>query len=145
LNSTQIILEFLAFLAEVEGMFRQVHLFAEKIPAFRSVCTMVIPSKAEPSEYADHGVIISIALDAELRKPIDSDKKSLGISLLLRHTRGVWLAEADVGWSGQNIGWDSFDSKEAQAKSIDEIVSMTPSLVDWLDMRFREEVGKFPK
>ena len=145
MNSTQIILEFLAFLAEVEGMFRKVHLFAEKNRAFRSVCTMVIPSKAEPSEYADNGVIISIALDAELRKPIDSDKKSLGISLLLRHTRGAWLAEAEVGWSGEQIGWDSFDSKEAQAKSIDEIVGMTPSLVDWLETRFREEVAKLSK
>lgn len=145
MNSTEIVLQFLAFLAQVRAAFRQVHLFAEKSPALRTVSTAVIPVEVKPSDYADKGVTICVALDAELRKPIDSERKSLGISLLLRHTRGMWLAEAEIGWTGKKIGWNSFDSKEAQGKSIDEIMNTIPPMVEWMDRRFKEEVARLPK
>lgn len=61
MNSNEIILKFVAFLAHVRAMFRQFHLFAEKSPALHSVSTMVIPFKGDPSDYADDGVTISIA------------------------------------------------------------------------------------
>ena len=145
MNATEIILKFLTFLSQVRAMFRQVHLFAEQNPALREVSTMVIPFKGKPSDYADEGVTISIALNAELCKPINSERKAIGISLLLRHAGGEWLAEAEVGWTGENVGWDPFDSKEARAESIEEIISLVPSLVEWMDARFREEVAKLLK
>jgi hypothetical protein len=125
-------------------MFRQVHLFAEKNPALNSVSTMVIPFKGGQSDYADDGVTISVALNAELRKPAASEKKAIGMSLLLRCTGGRWHVESEVGWTGEKVGWDPFDSKEAQADSIEEIICMTPPLVEWAATRFREEVAKLP-
>ena len=145
MNSTGIILRFLAFLAEVRSMFRQVHLFAEKSNAFRAVSTDVIPFRGEESDYAQDGVTISIALNAELRAPIDSEKKALGFSLLLRHVQTGWIAEAEIGWSGEMVGWDSFDSREAKAASIEEVVGMVSPLVEWMGARFREEVAKLPQ
>lgn len=145
MNSTETILRFLSFLSEVEAMFRQVHLDAEKNHALRDVSTMVIPFKCEVSDYADHGVTISVALNAELRYPVDSDKKAIGMALLLRHAGGRWIAEAEVGWTGKNIGWDPFDSREAQEAAIEEMMNAVPPLVEWMGMRFREEVAKLPK
>jgi hypothetical protein len=145
MNSTELILKFLTFLARVRAMFRQVHLFAENSPALHTVSTMVIPFKGEPSDYADDGVTISIALNAELRKPVDSEKKAIGMSLLLRHSGGRWHAESEVGWTGEKIGWDPFDSKEVRAISIEEITNQIPPLVEWAGMRFREEVAKLPE
>src|SRR5262249_43887628 len=63
-----IVLGFIAFLARMRAMFREVRLFAENVPTLHSISTSVIPSRAEPSDYADDGVIISIALNAELVK-----------------------------------------------------------------------------
>jgi len=145
MNSTEIVLKFLAFLAQVRTMFRQVHLFAEKIPALQTVSTTVIPFESQQSDYADAGVTISVALNAEVRVPVDSEKKALGMCLLLRHTGGLWLAEAEVGWTGEKVGWDPFDSKEARATSVEEIICIVPPLVEWMEMRFREEVAKLPK
>src|SRR5262245_17836738 len=122
------ILGFIAFLARMCAMFRKVALFAENVPILHSISTSVIPSKAEPSDYAVDGVIISIALNAELVKPLDADRQAIGMSLLLRHTGGFWLAEAEVGWSGQSIGWDDFDSREIQCPSIEEIIQAVPPL-----------------
>jgi hypothetical protein len=142
MSSTDIILKFLAFLSQVRAMFRQVHLFAEQNSAVRSVSTSVIPFKGEPSAYADDGVTISIALNAELHKPNSPERKAMGVSLLLRHVRETWIAEAEIGWSGERIGWDSFDCKEAQAESVEEITNVVIPLVEWLDVRFREELSK---
>ncbi|MES2570129.1 MAG: hypothetical protein V4710_08745 [Verrucomicrobiota bacterium] len=145
MNSTERILNFLTFLAEVRAMFRQVHLFAENNPALHAVSTMVIPFKGEPSDYADDGVTLSIALNAELRKPSGSEKKAIGMSILLRHAGGRWHAECGVGWTGEQVGWDPVDSKEVQAVSIDEISSQVPPLVEWAGIRFREELAKLPE
>jgi hypothetical protein len=142
MNSNEIILKFVAFLAHVRAMFRQFHLFAEKSPVLHSVSTMVIPFKGDPSDYADDGVTVSIALNAEVRKVTDSEKKAVGMSLLLRHSGGLWIAEAEVGWTGEKVGWDPFASKEVQATSIEEIMNKIPSLVEWMGVRFRDEVEK---
>jgi len=145
MNSTELILKFLTFLAEVRAMFRQVHLFAENSPALHAVTTMVIPFKTEPSDYADDGVTISIASNAELRRPADSEKKAIGMSLLLRHTGGGWHAEIEVGWTGEKVGWDPFDSKEVRAVSIEEIITLIPPLIERAETRFRAEVAKLPE
>jgi hypothetical protein len=145
MNSTDtIILKFTAFLAQVSAAFNKVAILAEQNPALHTVTTRVIPFKVEPSDYADDGVTISVALNAEVRKPADSEKKAMGMSLLLRRAGGVWFAEAEVGWTGEKVGWDPFDSKEAQATSIEAIISKAPALVDWMGMRFREEASKLP-
>jgi hypothetical protein len=144
MNSTDTILEFLIFLADVQTIFRQVQLSVEKSPALQDVSTFVIPSKGDPSPYAQGGVLISIALNAELRKPLNADRKAIGMSLLLRHTGGSWLAEAEVGWSGESIGWDQFDARDDSAVSVEEIMTKAKTLVVWMGTRFKEEVAKLP-
>jgi hypothetical protein len=145
MNSTEVILRFIGFLAQVSTSFNRVAEFAEKQKTLHSVTTKVSPFKAKPSEYADAGVSIAVFLNAELRKPIDSERKAIGMSLLLRHTTGKWLAEAEVGWTGEKVGWDQFDSKEAQASTINEVMNKVPPLVEWTEARFREEVAKLPE
>jgi hypothetical protein len=144
-NSTETVLQFIAFLAQVRAMFRQVHLLAEKDPLLRSVSTSVIPFKTEPSDYADTGVIITLALNAELTMPADSERKALGMSLLLRHSNGLWVAESEVGWTGQMVGWDPFDATEVQADSIEEVIQKVPALVERAGLKFKEEVAKLSK
>ncbi len=109
MNSTEVILDFLSFIADLRKKFGEVHLVAERCPALHDVTTEVIPFKGEPSDYAERGVTICLSLIAELRKPIDSDKKAIGVDLLLRHTEQGWIAEAEIGWSGRDIGWDNFE------------------------------------
>src|SRR5438876_533226 len=120
-NSTEVVVRFLIFLANVRTMFRQVHLFAEGIPALQTVSTTVIPFKSEPTEYAEYGVTLSIALNAELSRPADEEKMAIGMSLLIRRSANVWIAEAEVGWTGKTIGWDPFASKDMRVSSIEEI------------------------
>ena len=145
MNSTEIVLRFLGFLSEVQTMFRKVHLDAELDRALRDVSTSVLPFKTEASDYADHGVTICVALNAELVTPIDSDKKAIGMSLMLRHAQVHWIAEAETGWTGQATGWDQFDEREAQVATLEELMDIVPSLVEWMGKRFREEVAKLPR
>jgi hypothetical protein len=142
MSSTETILQFLTFLADVQAIFRDVHLRAQKNGALRDVSTKVIPFRCSPSAYADGGVTISVALNAELLQPSDSEKKAMGMSLLLRHTGGMWVAEAEVGWTGEMVGWDQFDAQEAQYPSIEEMILQVPLLVKWMGTRFEEEIAK---
>ena len=144
MNSNVTILNFLTFLAEIRSMFRKMHLFAEQSNLLQSVSTTVIPFKGEPSDYADDGVTLSVALNAELLKPVDCEKKALGAALLLRHTAGFWLAEAEVGWTGEKVGWDPIHSREVKSPSIEQIIEKIPPLIELIKERFTEEVRKLP-
>jgi len=144
MTSTEDIVKFVTFLAQTQRMFLQVQIFAENSALLHSVSTSIFPTQGKSSDYAEYGVTISVALHAMLRRPPDSEKWAMGMSLLLRHTGGSWLAEAEVGWTGQEIGWDPFDSKEVRATSIDEIYLNVPPLVEWMGLRFRDEVARLP-
>ena len=144
MNSTETVLRFLALLADVRSMCRQVHLEAEKNHALRDVSTMVIPFKGESSADDDEGVTISVALNAELRdrRP---ERSAIGMSLLFRHSGEQWIAEAEVGWIDRSIGWDQFDERKAEGNTIEEMMDSVPQLVEWLVARFREELVNLPK
>ena len=142
MKSTEQVLAFLSFLAEMHSIFRHAHLFSESCPALCNVSTLVIPFKGRTSDYADEGVTVSIALSADLRKPIDRERRAIGMSFLLRHAEGHWRAETEAGWIGEEVGWDPFDSRETQSTSIEEIISNVSPLVEWADVRFRAEVAK---
>src|SRR4051794_29190147 len=111
MSSSEVVVRFISFLALVRSMFRQTHLFAEKENVFCDVSTNVEPFKVEESEYADDGVTLSIALNANLRNPRDSERQALGMSLLIRRSSGNWIAEAEVGFTGRDVGWDPFECK----------------------------------
>ena len=145
MDPNEIILRFLVYLADVRSMFRQVHLVAEKNSAFRVVSTEIIPFKGAPSDYAQDGVTLSVALNAELRKPINSEERALGFSLLLRYAQSRWIIEAEVGWNGETVGWDSLDSREMQASSIEELIRVVNPLVEWMGSRFTEESAGLPQ
>ncbi len=132
----------MVFLAETEAVFRGVHIVCERNLAFRAVSTSVIPFKAKPSDYADEGVTIEIALNAELRYPCAPERKAIGMSLLLRHSGNYWIAEAEVGWSGVQIGWDPLHSKEAVAESIEDIMDKISPMVEWVANQFKSEVAQ---
>lgn len=138
MNTTQTILRFIEFLAQVSASFNKVAIFAENQTSLHTVTTRVSPFKGESSEYAEEGATIAVFLNAELRAPVDSEKKALGMSLLLRHTAGLWVAEAEVGWSGEMVGWDPIESKESRATSIEELMNETPPLVEWMGGKFAE-------
>ena len=54
------------------------------------------------------------------------------------------MLKAEVGWSGESIGWDPFDFRELQEPFIDGIIQQVPPLIDWMALRFRGEVEKLP-
>jgi hypothetical protein len=62
----------------------------------------------------------------------------------LRLIDGRWVIEAEVGWSGSEVGWDQFRSQEVEASCIEEVIQKVPPIVDWLVAAFREEVAKLP-
>ena len=66
MNSTEVILRFIGFLAQVSTSFNRVAEFAEKQKTLHSVTTKVSPFKAKPSEYADAGVSIAVFLYRKL-------------------------------------------------------------------------------
>lgn len=140
--STDLVFGFVGLMAEVQARFRTEAILAERNPALYDLSTSVIPSKCDPSDYADDGVTIHVALNAELRVPLDEDKKAIGTSLLIRHAEGHWIAESEIGWSGARIGWDPFDSQEIEADTLEELVQRIPAIVDWVCTRFREETAK---
>ena len=141
-SSSESVLDFIGFLASVDAQFRRARIAAEKSAAVRDVSTMVIPFKAATSDDADKGVTISVALNAELRRPLNSERKALGMSLLLRRVAGSWIAESEVGWSGKEIGWDVFEAKELKADSLESLMLQVPAIVDRASARFAEEVAK---
>jgi hypothetical protein len=123
-------------------MFRKTHLFAEKSSALQAASTTVIPFKSEQTDYAEYGVTLSVALNAEIRKPVDREKMAIGMALLMRRSGGVWIAEAEVGWTGRDVGWDSFASREVQSSSVEQLIEEVPALIAWMDETFREEVER---
>lgn len=141
MSDNDLILKFLVFLAQVRTSFRKTHIFAESNPILRNVNTSITPFRAE-SANADLGVTLSVDLFADIVNAADIEKSSLGMSLVLRCYGGLWIAEAEVGWSGHEIGWDPFDSREAQSRSIEGIMDKVHLLVEWMEARFREEVQK---
>ena len=144
MSASEVVLRFVGFLAVVRSMFRQTHLFAEKQRSLQSVSTSVEPFKVEDSAYADEGVTLTLALNANLRKPPSSERQAVGMTLLLRRREGRWIAEAEVGWTGRDVGWDPLASKEIECASPEDLMAKVPPLVTWMDATFRETVEKLP-
>jgi hypothetical protein len=142
MSHTDVILQFLNGLAELTNKFRQSHIAAERHPALHDVSTALVPFRVEPSDYADDGVTLSIALNAELREPLDHDRKAIGMALLLRHAGGAWIAAAELGWSGDAIGWDAFESREERFSSSDEILQRAGPLVEWMATQFQKALER---
>jgi hypothetical protein len=140
MSSSDVILNFIEFLASVRSMFRQTHLYAEKQPALRDVTTSIEPFKAEGSHYSDLGADLSFELTANLRDPPTSERRSIGMSLLVRRSAGTWFAVGEIGWSGDEVGWDSFQSKELEYSSPEDLMANVHTLVEWMDFAFRAAV-----
>jgi hypothetical protein len=137
------VFEVLGVLAAIHNAFIGVSASIGNHPAITRVSTSVLPVKSRaPTDYADEGIIVSVAINANLVNPKDRDKAALGASILLRRPLGVWVAEAEVGWTGASIGWDSFDSREGQAEQFAQLTPQLPALVDWVLARFQEELAK---
>ena len=136
-------LDFIATLANINATFRKLQILVSKSNMIKQTSISINPVKSDStSEYSDYGVSISIAIDSVLVTPPDDEKNSIGASLLLRRPAGVWIAEAEIGWSGVSIGWDVFAAQEVQASSFDELSLRIPVLVEWLETRYKAEVEK---
>lgn len=142
MSSSEAIVRFISSLAGIRSMFRQTHLFAEKQNIVQTVSTQVEPFKGEVSDYADKGISLTIALNANLRSPPDLERHAVGMTLLIRRRGGKWIAEAEVGWTGRDIGWDPFESREIERASPEELMDDVPPLVEWMDANFRETIKK---
>lgn len=145
MSASTVVIQFISFLALVRSMFRQTHMFAETVTAISDVSTHVEPFKVEGSDYADNGVTLSISLNANLRKPQDPERQAIGMSLLIRRSGGSWIADAEVGFTGRDVGWDPFDSKEAQFDTVEDLMIDAAPLVNWMDRVFRDAVAKLPE
>jgi hypothetical protein len=145
MSVSEAFVRFIVFLSDARSMFRQTHLFAEKERTIRDVSTLIEPFKGEESQYADYGVTLSIALSANLRDPPNVERRALGMSLLIRRSSGTWIAEAEVGWSGNEVGWDPFASREIQSTSPEDVIANVPALVAWMDSTFRSAVAELPR
>lgn len=121
-NSTELVLKCMAALADVRAQFRTVHIAIQKDAQFYEVSTDVFVGRTQACEYADYGVTLSVALNCELCTPISADKKAIGMSVLIRHSNGVWVSEFELGWSGQAAGWDTFDSTTNQSAAIEQLI-----------------------
>ena len=66
------------------------------------------------------------------------------MTLLLRRREGRWIAEAEVGWTGRDVGWDPLASNEIECASPEDLMAKVPPLVTWMDATFRETVEKLP-
>jgi|ERR1043166_7410955 hypothetical protein len=136
------LLEFIGILATLHKELVELCITTSKHPLIRETVRSVIPVKSQSSEdYADKGVLISLAVNAKLLEPKNRDKTALGVSLLLRRPLGVWVAEAEVGWTGASIGWDVFDSREKRAEQFSLLAAELPELMHWLSARFRQELA----
>lgn len=87
---------------------------------------------------------ISISLDAKLHQPIIPGKYGIGASFFLHHVGNGWLAEAEIGWTSNEIGWESFGSREVQQESIAGIEEACRPILDWLEKKYQEEASKDP-
>ena len=143
MNTNEVILSFLIFMAKAGAMFRQIHVMAEKCPGLKNISTQVIPFRVDPSEYADGGVTLSFALDADVVAP-DGGLLALGISLVLRRSGGVWIAEAAVGGVDEKVGWTSLDSRDVRGESMEDIIAGALPLIDWMRTRLAEVSGGIP-
>lgn len=141
-SSTDLVLRCIATLAEARAKFRDVHIAMQKDRQFCEVSTDVFPGKTQACEYADYGVTLSVALNCELCKPISEDKKALGMSVLVRHSNGVWVCEFELGWSGLAVGWDAFDSTTVESATIEMLLEDIPSGTNQLCEKFLEFVKK---
>lgn len=141
----EVIVQFIAFLANARVMFRQTHLFAERSPVFREILTSLDFFKGQETGYADGGVTVSIALNAELRQPNDLDGCAMGMSLLIRRSAGAWITEAEVGWTRMDVGWDPFASMDLRSTSVEQMMAAAPTQIAWMDAVFREAVTQLQK
>jgi len=141
-NPTELVLKCIAALADVRAKFRDVHIAMQQDRQFCEVSTDVFPGKTQVCEYADYGVTLSVALNCELCKPISEDKKALGMSVLVRHSNGVWVCEFELGWSGQAVGWDAFDSTTVESATIEMFIESITSGTSHLCEKFLEFVKK---
>jgi len=141
--SDECVLEFIGILAAVNRCFTQTAASIRGMSVISSVSVLVIPvGMQSASEYADLGMVISLAVNAELRAPVDDNRKAIGVSLLLRRSSGVWIVEAELGWSGVAIGLDAFDSREERMGDWSELASKVPDLAEWLSARLESEVKR---
>jgi hypothetical protein len=143
--SGEVIVQFIAFLADARVMFWQTHQFAEQRPVFREILTSLDPFKGEEVGYADGGVTVSIALSAELRQPNDLHGCAIGMSLLIRRSAGAWITEAEVGWTRIDVGWDPFASMDLRSTSVEQMMAAAPTQIAWMDAVFREAVTQLQK
>ena len=135
------LLEFIGILAYVRKELRCLEIFASKQSSVSSISVTVAPTKTESvSDYADAGVTMLLALDAELKIPLDDNKKAIGASFLLRRSLGIWIVEAEVGWSGSEIGWDAFHSQEIREELFAQVAPKIPELLEQLSARFRSAI-----
>jgi len=141
-----LILRFMQLLATLRAIFRKTHIFLESVERFKMVSTHVIPfqqieNSFENSDQETLGVSISFAIDADLKQPSDVNHASIGVSLKLWHVENRWKAEAEIGWSGSDIGWDPFDDKEIETDNIEQLIDKLPEFTETFLDHFKRVVS----
>lgn len=132
------VLLFIRTLARMRYLFRDLHLYLQSMSGVHCIHVDISPSEHSSSSeisknYADYGVTINMELDSELTKMGPEGQHSMGISVLVRRSNGQWIAEGEIGWISNEIGWDRFYDKEIKADNIniffEELPKFTSTMV----------------
>lgn len=134
---TRTVLDFLVWMAHARSGFRELHIATERDPLFISVSTILAPIGESREE-----AMLSLSLLADLRRPIDQSRSGLGVAIELRFVEDKWVIDAEVGWSGKDIGWDAIDSRSSVLISLAELEGESGRMIEWLTTRFSEEAAK---
>ncbi|MCO7227473.1 hypothetical protein [Pleionea sp. CnH1-48] len=149
-DCNQLVSFFLRALGVVRASFRRAQINVQKQSEVKSVVVSVNPSYSEEStetenDYAQDGVTLNIALDADLNLKGPDEQDGMGVSLLIRRSNNNWIVEGEIGWSSSYIGWDQFYEKELVHQNISEVIEMLPPFVESLLDDFQAKLAEHLK
>lgn len=131
------VLDFLVAIARATSSFRRLQIEWVQSGKFGKVDMQVIPfcpsgATTNIPEGIELGATLEISLSGNLKQTLDSDQKSLGLSILIRRKGSMWQADGEIGYSGDSIGWDPFRSTEISGVTIAELCEQLPGFADCL-------------
>ena len=131
------VLGFLVAIARAASSFRQLQIEWMQSGKFGKVAMQVIPFcpsgvTTNVPEAVELGTTLEISLCGDLKHALDPDQKSFGLSILIRRAGPTWQVDGGIGYSGDSIGWDPFQTTEISGVTINELCEQLPGFAERL-------------
>lgn len=84
---------------------------------------------------------VSISLDSDIESERDSERFSLGVSVVLEYQSGSWRVLGDTGWSCRESGWETDMSEVAETESVQDALLELEGVTRKLLSRYSALVG----